>query len=175
MRKYTILLLLFLIPIYNTSSQSFGEIPNYNLKDINNNEISDDILSSNVYLINFFFSSCPKICPIINGKISTLTRKFEKLKIISISIDPKRDTIEALKSYSKRFNANKNWHFVTEKKDIINNFIQKINLATSKDPENHSTRIILVNKNKEIKGMYRGLDIEDFKKLETDLNKILKN
>ena len=77
-------------------------------------------------ILNFIFTTCTAICPIMSGTFSEVNKKLSKdrVKMISISIDPEYDTPKALRAYAKRFNANDKWHFYTgEINNIIN--IQK--------------------------------------------------
>ncbi|MCK5723930.1 MAG: SCO family protein [Gammaproteobacteria bacterium] len=77
-------------------------------------------------ILNFIFTTCTAICPIMSGTFSEVNKKLSKnrVKMISISIDPEHDTPKALRAYAKRFNANDKWHFYTgEINNIIN--IQK--------------------------------------------------
>ena len=77
-------------------------------------------------ILNFIFTTCNTICPIMTGTFSTINRilKNKTVKMMTISIDPEYDTPKALSAYSKKFNANKKWHFYTgESKNIVS--IQK--------------------------------------------------
>ena len=73
-----------------------------------------------VYVVEFFFSRCPTICPIMKKNMKILDKKFSKRKdfgIASFSIDPVHDTPKVLKEYSEKYELkSQNWHLLTENK-----------------------------------------------------------
>lgn len=90
-------------------------------------------------ILNFIFTTCTSICPIMSGTFSEVNKKLSKkpVKMISISIDPEYDTPKALRAYAKRFNANQKWHFYTGSTDNIIN-IQKLFADYRGNKMNHS-------------------------------------
>lgn len=75
-------------------------------------------------LLNFIFTSCNTICPVLSGTFSQIDKKMTKLKkdveLISITIDPEYDTPRVLNGYAKKFNSSDNWKFYTgSREDII--------------------------------------------------------
>jgi len=75
-------------------------------------------------MVNFIFTSCNTICPVLSGTFSQIDKKISKLKkdveLISISIDPEYDTPRVLNDYAKKFNSSDNWKFYTgSREDII--------------------------------------------------------
>lgn len=170
--------ILFYITILQAENANFGNLPDFEFTDSFQKKISSEDLKNNYWILNFFFTSCPKICPIVNGKIATLANKYKdqkNLKFISISVDPARDTIEVLQEYSKKFNANKQqWHLINLEKETLDNFLNQLMLATTANVDNHSTRIFLIKPNNKIHSMYQGLDTEDFNRLNNTLIDIFK-
>ncbi|MBN0987531.1 SCO family protein [Amphritea pacifica] len=77
----------------------------------------DKLLNSDKpVLVNFIFTTCPTICPVLSSTFSIVNRELagvENLSMISISIDPEEDTPEALQRYAKKFEARDNWSFIT--------------------------------------------------------------
>ena len=76
-----------------------------------------------VYVVEFFFSRCPTICPIMNKNMKILDEKFWKRKdfgIASFSIDPFHDTPKVLKEYAEKYKVkSQNWHFLTGNKSKV--------------------------------------------------------
>jgi protein SCO1/2 len=73
--------------------------------------------------MNFIFTTCTTICPVMTATFSTLRRKLgndmQSLRMVSISIDPEHDRPSSLKSYASRFNATPDWTFYTGSADDI--------------------------------------------------------
>ena len=82
-----------------------------------------------VYVLEFFFSTCPSICPIMNKNMVEIDKMFSKDKnfaIASITINPENDTPEVLKEHAKKLGVtSENWHFLTGDKDYIFNLANK--------------------------------------------------
>ena len=86
-------------------------------------EFSSAELDGKIYLVDFFFTSCPSICPIMTANLMKLQKRFghyEDFEIISFTVDPERDTPQRLKEYAdlKRLDTEK-WNFLTGEKDSI--------------------------------------------------------
>ncbi|WP_290704277.1 SCO family protein [Amphritea sp.] len=67
-------------------------------------------------MVNFIFTTCPTICPVLSSTFSVVNRKLaeeKELTMISISIDPEEDTPAALQRYARKFEARDNWIFIT--------------------------------------------------------------
>lgn len=108
-----------------------------------------DILKDRVVLLNFFFTNCVAACP-LQGKVLTDLQPMlgdrlgQEIFIVSISVDPERDTPVAMKEYAKKLNAQKGWIFLSGKKDHVSRVIQKLGQYTE-DFNEHSTAYILGN------------------------------
>jgi len=89
------------------------------MMDTNNNPANlVDVLDKGPVVINFIFTSCTAICPILSSTFSQVQKRFNEIKVknislISFSIDPERDTPARLKQYAEKFNAGKQWKFYT--------------------------------------------------------------
>ncbi len=95
------------------------KVPDFEFVNQNEKTITNKDLKGKVYLVEFFFTACPSICPIMNQKMSKIHDEFAKnddFAIVSISIDPTTDTPKVLKEYAKEHSVkNDNWHFLTGK------------------------------------------------------------
>jgi len=85
--------------------------------------ISNEDFNNKVYVVEFFFTSCPSICPIMNKNMKKIETQFGSradFGIASISIDPEHDTPAVLKEYAEGYEVfSQNWHFLTGKKEEI--------------------------------------------------------
>lgn len=100
-----------------------GPVPAFSLTDQNKKRITDKDYLGKVYVVEFFFSSCPTICPVMNQNMLQLQKEFygkPDFGIASITIDPATDTPEHLKKHAELLGAKHyNWHFLTGNKDYI--------------------------------------------------------
>lgn len=103
--------------------QTIGPAPSYKLTDQNGKTITNADYKGKVYVLEFFFSSCPTICPRMNQSMLQIQNKFfgnPNFGIASISIDPEHDTPEVLKAHAQTLGVqSSNWHFLTGDKTYI--------------------------------------------------------
>lgn len=121
----------------------FNKVPSFEFTNQNNIQITTTDFKDKVYVVEFFFTTCPTICPIMNSKMLILQNEFienSNFGIASISITPEFDTPEVLKEYGDRQGAkHKNWHFLTGKsEEIVYDLSNKgFKLYAGKGDENH--------------------------------------
>jgi protein SCO1/2 len=104
----------------------YGEnkkVPDFQFVNQNGDSISNKDYLGKVYVVEFFFTTCPSICPIMNENLVEVEKELGENKdfgIVSISIDPLHDTPEVLKEYAENYGIdNPNWNFLTgDKQDI---------------------------------------------------------
>lgn len=175
----------------------FEKVPEFEFTDQDNQLISNAAYENKVYLVEFFFTSCPTICPRMNENMVKIQKEFygnPSFGIASISIDPERDTPEVLKSYAAEKGANlKNWHFLTGDKSSIYSFSNdgfKLYAGENKDVEGgfeHSGLFALIDKSGYIRSrtvkngdienpikFYNGLEDKEIQWLKEDIKLLLK-
>lgn len=133
-----------------------GKAPSFTLINQDNITITNKEYEGKVYLVEFFFSTCPTICPIMNKNMVELQNHFDGQKdfgIASITINPAYDTPEVLKEHASHLGVNNpNWHFLTGDKEYIYSLANKgfsIFAGENKDSEGgfeHSGLFALVDK-----------------------------
>ena len=100
-----------------------SKAPAFELLNQDGNTITDKFYNDKVYVVDFFFTTCPTICPKMTKNMLKVQNKFygnPNFGIVSISINPNNDTPQVLKDYAKEYGATlKNWHFLTGDKDYI--------------------------------------------------------
>ena len=151
--------------------------------------ISNEDFNKKVYVAEFFFTSCPSICPIMNKNMKRIENRFGKRQdfgIASFSIDPIKDTPSVLKAYAETYDVfSQNWHFLTGEKDKIYNLANEgFNIFASVNPRvaggfEHQGYFALIDKNGFIRCRsdqfgnpivyYMGVDEEDVEIQEVDL------
>ena len=115
--------------VVDTSLVIMRKAPNFEFINQDNNKVSNESYNGKVYLVEFFFTTCPSICPIMNRNMVLIQNEFNNEKhfgIASISINPENDTPEILKAYAKTYGATlPNWFFLTGDKQKIYNLANK--------------------------------------------------
>jgi protein SCO1/2 len=162
----------------------YPAIANFSFINQDSNIVTNQTFENKVYVADFIFLSCPTICPKMTREMYSVYLHFAKdgrVLFISHTIDPERDTIPALKAYAKNLGVNSNkWHFVTGNQDSIINlsefsyFSAAYPDSTSPGGFTHSGGLLLVDKNRYIRGVYNSTNPEETKRLVKDV-KILLN
>jgi protein SCO1/2 len=138
------------------------KVPDFELTDQNSKKITNKDMLGKVYLVEFFFSRCPTICPIMNTNMRAIEEEINNpdFGIISITIDPENDTPELLKEHAKRIGVKSpNWHFLTGDRTYIGDLADKFNIYVGDEEDkseslNHSGMIALVDKDGNIRCRY---------------------
>ena len=212
LEKITLLFLLLVLPAimyfyltkgYNNfiKLEVIGEV-DYSIDDFSfinqdNDTITKDSLIGSIYVANFFFTSCPSICPIMTRNMSYLQDKlsvFPNIRFLSHTVDPDNDTPKKLRSYvslmqQKNININlSNWDFVTGDKDKLYQSAADYFVNASVDslaPGGflHSEYFILIDKqgrvrsgidkNGNVVGAYDGTNEVQMKDLINDINVLM--
>lgn len=106
-----------------------GPVPAFELTDQNGKKISDKDYLGKVYVVEFFFSTCPTICPKMNQNMLLLQNEYygnPEFGIASITINPDYDTPQVLKEHAELLGVKHyNWHFLTGDRDYIINLAKK--------------------------------------------------
>ena len=170
-----------------------GKVPNFEFLNQNNLTISNRDYSGKVYLVEFFFTTCPTICPIMNRNMVLLQNEFKAEKnfaIASFTINPEHDTPQVLKAYSEKYKVtNPNWHMLTGDKQKIYDLANKgFNLYTGENANvnggfEHSGMFALIDKEGNIRSRkdpfgnpiiyYDGIEYEGIAMLKEDIKNLL--
>jgi len=101
----------------------FDKVPDFKFINQNGKTITNKNFEDKVYVVEFFFTTCPSICPIMTKKMLTIQDEFygnPAFGIASFSITPEIDTPEVLKSYTEQHNiTSRNWHLLTGNSDKV--------------------------------------------------------
>ncbi len=172
---------------------TIGKVPQFSFTDQNNTTITNKDYLGKVYVVEFFFTTCPSICPIMNDNMAKIQNKFfgnPKFAIASITINPEIDTPQVLKQYAKKHNiSSPNWHFLTGDKQKIYELANKgFNLYVGENSEvaggfEHSGFFALIDKEGNIRSRkdtqgnpviyYNGLEESGVQMLIEDIKKLL--
>lgn len=149
--------------------------PAFRLTDQTGATFSSDALRGKVWIASFFFTSCRTVCPLITSKTGNVRRRLaahgDDVWFVSLSVDPERDTPEALREYARRMHAEApNWRFLTGSRQALTRTItggfKQVMQDNPSDGSNadllHGTRLALVDRRGRVRGFYEtdgaGLD-----------------
>lgn len=161
----------------------YHQIPYFEFTNQDGKTVTRDDLLGHVYIADFFFATCPTICPKMATNMLYLQEKFKdkkNLRYLSITVNPENDSVEVLKEYSERIHADtKSWDFVTGNKDSIYDiafkgfFVSAQRDSIAPGGFLHSGMLILIDKNAHIRGYFDGTTHKDVKELLIDAIDIL--
>ncbi|GMQ30837.1 SCO family protein [Algoriphagus confluentis] len=159
------------------SGQHF--IPEFSFLNQNGESLGRAEMEGKITIVDFFFTSCPSICPLMSKEMERVNDMFRdepKIQIMSISIDPEYDTLEILKEYAEKHNAIPGkWHFLSGPKEETYQLAKCGFVLPTLDgngvPDDfvHSDKFVLIDEMGRIRGYYSGTDREavDLLMLET--------
>ena len=162
----------------------YHQIADFAFVDQDSAMVTEATFEDKIYVADFFFTSCPTICPIMKTQMLRVYEVFENdpaVAFLSHSIDPEHDTVAVLKEFSDRLGVESDkWHFVTGKKADIFKQGQTSYMVTAMEDASepggfiHSGAFILVDKDRHIRGVYDGTKEDQVDKLIEDI-RVLKN
>ncbi len=144
--------------------------------------ISEKTVADKVTVVEYFFTSCPSICPVMNENLKDVFEKFRSdtsFVILSHTVDPERDSNTVLNKYAKRYGATApGWEFLTGNKDSLYKTASRDYLLSATDGGSanfiHTQYVALLDKKRRIRGFYDGTNKETISKLESDIKQLLK-
>ncbi len=204
MKDYTFILsLIFIVscdekqqalPYYNTPDftpkweinveSEFHKIRPFKLINQENQSFTEKDIEGKICVADFFFTTCPGICPKMTKSMADIQTEFisdNEIVLLSHSVTPERDSVSVLKQYAKEKNVNfKRWKLLTGNKNEIYNLGRKYyfveedeGIKKGNDVFLHTENFILIDKQRHIRGIYNGLDPNSMENLIRDI-KILK-
>jgi protein SCO1/2 len=109
--------------VYITQYEERKKVPDFKFVNQDGDTITNKDYLGKVYVVEFFFTTCPSICPIMSENLVVIQNKLkgkENFGIVSITIDPEHDTPQVLKEYAEEHNVtNPNWNFLTGDRNVI--------------------------------------------------------
>ena len=145
------------------------KIKPFKLKNQFGNEVGLNDWGEKIIVVDFFFTSCPSICPTLTRNMKRLQTAFKKtdslVRFVSFTIDPARDSFPRLKAYGDKYQIDHDtwWMLTGDKKEIydiaLNEF--KASVASNGNIDTgfiHTEKLFLLDKEKVVRGWYNGLD-----------------
>lgn len=184
--------------------QVFWSVPDFTLVERSGRTVTLEALRGKVWIADFIYTECKETCPLQTAHMAQLERDLaaeRDLRFVSITVDPKHDTPEVLREYAKRYGADpERWFFLTGDKHAIFELAQKgfrLSVADPEDPGQgaglwplspspayashgskglviHSSRLVLVDRQARIRGLYPGTESDATQRLKRDAVKLLR-
>ena len=160
--------------------KAFHKIPDFELTNQLGEIVTQKTFYNKIYITDFFFTSCPGICPKMTGNMAKLQEVFindSEVLLLSHSVMPTTDSVSVLKTYAKKNHViNNKWHLVTgDKNDIYSlgrdHYFVENDLGEEKGINDflHTENFLLIDNKKHIRGIYNGLNRASIAQLITDV------
>lgn len=147
----------------------YHKIPEFSYLNQDGQVVSNESYADQIYIADFFFVHCPSICPKVTQQMLRLHDRYiddPRVKLVSHTLDPKRDSIPVLKAYADKIDVkSKQWDFLLGKEDETLEIADEYFVPAFKDPDapggfDHSGKLILVDKDRHVRGFAEGTDPE---------------
>ncbi|WEK17559.1 MAG: SCO family protein [Candidatus Pedobacter colombiensis] len=161
----------------------YKTIPHFSFLNQDSVYITNDKFKDKIYIADFFFTSCSTICPVMHRNMKEIFEKYKdnpNVMYLSHTIDFKYDTPSVLKKYAQKLGVdNGKWQFVYGSKDSVYKIAEKdylvavIEDSTAKEGYIHQGWLVLIDKQKRIRGAYDGTDTKQVAQLMKDIPVLL--
>jgi protein SCO1/2 len=167
------------------SLPEYGAMPKFELRDQRAAVVRDADLRGRVLIVDFIFTSCPDVCPLLTEQLSGIRKRIpesDKIAYVSFSVDPEHDTPEKLTAFARAHGADHaNWYFLTGPLDSVREVVTKgfkqamqIEPETPGKPRNvlHGSHFVLVDRTGQLRGFFRS-DAEGIEALRSAAERLL--
>ena len=181
------------LPIYNPSNfnpelvdpslqnkTEYHTVSDFKLINQNGDTITQDDYNNKIYIADFFFTSCKTICPVMTDNIGVLQQEFINdidVMFLSLSVTPDIDNVSVLRDYATNKGViDSKWNVTTGNKKHIYELARKSYFAVVEQGDGdlqdfiHTPNFILVDKEKQIRGIYNGTDDMEIQRIIEDIN-----
>jgi protein SCO1 len=157
----------------------YSRLPSFSLQERSGDRVNLETLRGKVWLADFIYIHCTGSCPAMTAYMGKFQQRWKGrgLMLVSITVDPKRDTLQALRQYADKAGADpRQWLFLRGKNKAVYDLAEKgFKIAAGEQQSEfvHSNRFILVGPQGWIRGYYNSDDPKDLDKLHADVNRLL--
>ena len=184
------------LPIYNPADfnpdlvdkslrtkSKYHTVSDFSLTNQNGNTITQKDYENKIYVVDFFFTRCETICPIMTDNMAKIQKEYlnnPEIMLLSLSVTPEIDNVSVLRKYATEKGViDSKWNVTTGIKKHIYNLARKSYCAAVEKGDGdlqdfiHTPNFILVDKSKQIRGIYDGTNDEDVKRILKDIKVLL--
>ncbi len=172
-----------LVDVNLQNTTTLHTVADFSLINQNGDTITQSDYENKIYVTDFFFTRCPSICPIMSNNMGELQQVFlnnDDVMFLSMSVTPEMDSVPILKEYAHKNGVlESKWNVTTGDKKHIYNLARKSYFAAVDYGDGglqdfiHTPNFILVDKKKQIRGVYNGTDSEDILRLIDDIKLLI--
>lgn len=185
------------LPIYNPADfnpdlvdkslrtkSKYHTVSDFSLTNQNGNTITEKDYEDKIYVVDFFFTRCETICPIMTDNMAKIQKEYldnPEIMLLSLSVTPELDNVSVLRKYATEKGViDSKWNVTTGIKKHIYDLARKSYFAVVEQGDGglqdfiHTPNFILIDKKKQIRGIYDGTNNEEIERLINDL-KVLAN
>ncbi len=164
----------------------YHKIPDFLFLNQYGDTVNQEYVKEKIYVADFFFTSCPTICPVMKSQMLRLQDKFKdtpQLLLLSHTIDPNHDSLSVLKKYREKLGVKgSQWQFLRADQQYVHDLAQKSYLVSALEDKEaiddggfiHSGAFVLVDKNRHIRGIFDGTKEKEVNKLIDAIENLLK-
>jgi len=154
-------------------------VPEFEFTERSGEAFGLDDMKGKINVVDFIFTNCPDICPVMSARMSELYRyysEYDFVRFVSISVDPQRDTLETLRAYAGSWGADDDrWVFLRAPIDEVVRVMEGgFKLTALELPMGHSNRFVLVDKNGVIRSYHDSFDDADLEALKGNIKQLAK-
>jgi protein SCO1/2 len=157
----------------------FGTVPAFELTAHTGEPFHSASLDGRVWVADFIYTNCTGPCPRMTtqmGLVQRAVRDLPDVKLVSFTVDPKRDTPEVLAAYAKRYGADAGrWWFVTGSIEKLHKLsLDAFRLGNVDGSLDHSTRFVLVDRMSRVRGYYLTSEEDAVSRVTADIRRLVK-
>lgn len=157
----------------------YDKVPPFRMTDANNRQFTEQDLNGKVWIVDFIYTNCPAECPRMSSQMHKLENRTggePDLGLLSISVDPDRDTPDVLRQFAERYGApNERWRFVTGDNASVHLLAyQTFHVGDVIGKIEHSTKFAVLDKHRTVRGYYSSFSEEEMSKMLTDVDSLRK-
>lgn len=151
----------------NGADTTYYTVGDFKLTNQDSVEVTANTYKGKIYIADFFFTSCPSICPVMNAQLLRVYEEIEALPnvmIVSHTIDPQHDDVSVLNTFASNLGVKGDkWHFLTGERDSIYALAYRYMIIAGEDANApggfaHSGAFLLVDADQRIRGVYDGTE-----------------
>lgn len=154
---------------------NYGHVPEFSMTDSQGNSFDSTQLAGKVWVADFIYTNCPSACPFMSARMRSVQRAVKgksDVRLVSISVDPERDTPPVLNAFAQRYGApTPQWIFLTGTAPTVHLIAyETFHVGDVLGKIEHSTKFVLVDKKGDIRGYYSSYDPEGIPTLLKDVS-----